>query len=633
MDSDSYPVTTGDEAAIASRLEALAEQAALADQTVVDNGPGLAVSPALAGSLAGLRSEVGGLRGDLESMRAELAHQLERSVPHAALDQGLIGTIGATDDAVEERLAAIEDTLDGLAERFEALARDSAIDAGERLATLDDRIAALAQSVQAERTAAAEYRERSGVTIQDQAAALDGWAEAVRGGLEDLGEAVTGSLGSLSVSVSATPTREAERRHLEALVAELSQTVEEAFGAVRDQVAAYQAPLDSRLETLHGAVADGFGGARARLVEELNGTIARLEQANDVTRAAIDSELAALRGDLADTLDEVRERVESTVGVANESIAATLEAHRAASEDLRDGIMAAAQDSKDTGDRVAGLQETVARLDATLSALQSDWRPQVDAVVVAGRAAAQSVLEEMRSEVGVALGEMSTSLAAQVTTIRDVTGSLGGGTDRLVDAGQALLAYLAERDRWLERERDRMLHEVLDEFAQGLSAKERRAVSSRLREALDRRRDVRDAERFRRTEAGKPAIEVPAVSPEMVDLVEPVATAEPAEPTTSEPAAVAVPKPVVKAPAPAKAPAVKTAAKTVAKAAAPAKKAATATKTAATKKATPAKSTTAKAVAKKAAPRRTGTPQTGVKQVAPAKSTAKRTSRSSTRAR
>jgi hypothetical protein len=144
---------------------------------------------------------------------------------------------------------------------------------------------------------------------------------------------------------------------------------------------------------------------------------------------------------------------------------------------------------------------------------------------------------------------------------------IGGGTDRLVAAGQALLAYLGERDRWLERERDRVLHEVLDEFAEGLSAKERKAVASRVGEALDRRRDVRDAARYRRTQDGQPAVEIPPIPSEIAELSQPVI---PIKVPVRRPRAAAAPTPSKKAVAAPK--------KTVAKSAPAAKKSTTAKK-------------------------------------------------------
>jgi BMFP domain-containing protein YqiC len=655
--------TTGAEAALAHRLEALAAQA--------DEEQDLPVGPVLAASLTGLRAEINGMRTDLESVRAQV---LRPGSPRPTPSPG--GESSGLADAVEGRLAAIEDTLDGLAERFEALARNSAMDAGERLASLDDRLAALTQSLHAERTAAADHRERSGLALQSQAGSLDDWAAAVHSGLEELSEAVTASLGSLSTSVTAASTnsRDAERRHVEALIAELSQTVEESSGAIAAQVEAYGAPIDGRLQDLHDAVLDGFGGARARLIEELSGTISRLEHANSATQATVTTELTELRGDLADALEEVRERVEATVsganeainanldlvrerfeslvaeasesisanldevhgrlettvGGASESIGASLEEHQAGAATLREGITAAAEHSKDSGERVASLEAIVTRVDATLSALQSDWRPQVDAVVAEGRAAAQGVLDQVHSEVDAALATMSTALSSQAQALTEVTGSLGGGTDRLVTAGRTLLAYLGERDRLLERERDRVLHEVLDEFAQGLSAKERRAVSSRMGEALDRRRDARDAERFRRTEAGKPAIEIPEAPAALSQLADPIVPRPSDRPSSAASktdvlrgAAAKKTTAAKKTAAPAKTAAAKKATaanKTVAaKKTTAAKKTAAPRKTAAAKKATAAKAAAAKTAATKAAPGGTATAGTGAKRAAATK--------------
>jgi predicted nuclease with TOPRIM domain len=294
-------------------------------------------------------------------------------------------------------------------------------------------------------------------------------------------------------------------------------------------------------------VLDGFGGARARLIEELNGTITSLEHANLATRQLVEAELVELRGDLADALEEVRERVEGAVNEASESIAATVEEHHAASEELRDGIHTAAQHSQESAKRIRGLHDTVSRLDSTLAELQGDWRPRVDAVVAEGRASAQSVLEEVQAEIDRALSEMTETLAAQVKTVRSVTGSLGGSSERLISAGQALLAYLGERDRWLERERDRVLHELLDEFAEGLSAKERSALASRVGEALDRRRDARDAARYRRSPEARVEVEIPPIPAELAELDKPVVPVMPSR--RPRPAATAESPPAPEKPA------------------------------------------------------------------------------------
>jgi hypothetical protein len=419
---------------------------------------------------------------------------------------------------LDERLVAIEDTVASLADRLEA-----------RMTSLDDRLAALSQSLGSERTVADQHRERTSEALQEQAAALDEWAEAVRAGLEDLGDAVAGSLGTLGDTLQDPSAREADRRHLEAMLTEVMSSVDEATR-----------PIDAQMSTLYGGVLDGFAAARDRLLDDLGGALESLERAAVATRDNVEGQLSDLRNDFADALDEMREHVSTAVGSSSDTVAGSLDE------------------------------------------LRSDWQPQAEKVVAEGKAAAQGVLDEVRSDVRRAMTDLSDSLEGQIAVIANATGTIGGGTDRLVAAGQSLVAYLVERDRILEGERDRVLREVLDEFAEGLSPRERRAVASRVGEAVGRHRDTRDAERFRRANPGREDFGVPPV-PELVErlaepLPKPVTPALPRRSTLRS-----APKPE---PAPAK--------KTAQKAPTPAKRVAK-------KTATPAKKT-ATNPAKKAAP-------------------------------
>lgn len=406
--------------ALLHRLEALVERPAAGPSAA-----SLPVAPVVAASLAGLRAEMTGL---------------------------------------EERLAAIEDTVGVMSDRLDS-----------RLGLLDDRLAALAQSISSERSLADQHRERTSVALQEQASALDEWAEAVRAGLEDLGDAVATSLGTLGETLQDPSAREADRRHLEAMLTEVMGAVDEATQ-----------PIDAQLSSLYGGVLDGFASARERLMDDLGGALEALERAAVATRDNVEGQLADLRNDFADALDELREHVVTTVGTSSDNVAGSLDE------------------------------------------LKADWRPRTDAVIAEGKAAAESVLAEVRSDVRRAMTELSDTLEGQIAVIDGATGTIGGGTDRLVAAGQSLLAYLAERDRILERERDRVLREVLEEFSSGLAPRERRAVASRVGEAVDRRRDVRDAERFRRSSGGAD-IDVPSVPAVVARLAEPVP--EPALPS------------------------------------------------------------------------------------------------------
>jgi hypothetical protein len=483
----------GDRPALINRLETLVAR------PVANNADaGLPIGPVVAASLTGLRAEL---------------------------------------TELEERLAAIEDTVGALSDRLES-----------RIASLDDRLAALLQSMNSERAAASQHRELTSEALQEQAGALDEWAEAVRAGLEDLGEAVANSLGTLGETLQDPASRDADRRHLEALVTEMMTAIEESTR-----------PIDDRLSSLQGGILDGFADSRERLLEDLGGVLESMERAAVETRDNVELQLTELRNDFADALDEVREHVEDTVGGSSRDVA------------------------------------------GALGELRSDWQTRADLVVSEGRAAAQGVLSDVQA-----------TLADQAAAIGDVTGFIGGGTERLVAAGNALLAYLAERDRMLERERDRVLHDVLEEFAVGLTARERRAVASRVGEAVDRHRDSRDAARFRRGQAAQPELEIASVPGVLARLSEPLpplpptrsglrpaarsgagarnapakSAPKPAAKTAAKSAAKATPKPAKKAPAKASARAATGPAKSSAAAAKPGAKA-PAKKAAAAKKAAP----------------------------------------------
>jgi hypothetical protein len=80
---------------------------------------------------------------------------------------------------------------------------------------------------------------------------------------------------------------------------------------------------------------------------------------------------------------------------------------------------------------------------------------------------------------------------------------LEAGVRRMQTSGDALVRYLDDRDVALDAERDRVLRDVLEDFASSLHARERRTLARRLIDVVDRRRDARDAARGRRQHAAE----------------------------------------------------------------------------------------------------------------------------------
>src|SRR5207302_10915676 len=191
--------------------------------------------------------------------------------------------------AVEERLAAIEDTLDGLAERLEAVTRDTASAAGERISAVSARLDELATT-----------------TFAEQAAGQEQWAADIRSALGDLAEAMQRSLGSLGDSLNDAVRSGREEEH--GYVDELRAALEDRLAVVRDSssaraadlrgfIEAFQVSTDGRLEDIQASLRGGLEQARSGLVEELATTIDALDRANAHSRQLVESEVGSLRED------------------------------------------------------------------------------------------------------------------------------------------------------------------------------------------------------------------------------------------------------------------------------------------------------------------------------------------------
>jgi hypothetical protein len=534
----------------------------------------------VAGVVAELRGLLPGLRSALDTMPGG-AHQVEAALGRLedslasrvdtvaadlrrTLASGLTGASSGNRaaetaaqevrTAIEERLAAVEDALDGLAERLESLTRDSIGSATERIASVEARITTLAET-----------------TVAQQAQAQDDWGRAITTALGGVAQAVDRNLGTLSLSLTEAVRneREAGRAHVEQVVDALRDSVASGIGRLEDRlvrqtdaataataslrgyVETFHGTTDERLEDIRGSLLSGLSLAREGLIEDLGETLTTMTEANEASRSLVESEVASLRVDLADALDEVRDRVTGVAERAGESITAALDEQResfdevvrglrsdlldrveeargetlAALDDLRAGVTGAARGAEDAAARLRDAESTLGALDATIEQLRAEWSARSESVADNARRSAEGVLAEFRQRAEAVVGEVAGSVDRQTEAVRAVAELLGGGTNRLVTAGQSLLGYLADRDRLLENERTVAILEMLDEFAEGLSAKDRRAMSGRLAEALERRRNARDAERFRAQQSGQPGIDVPPPPADLATLAGPLVPA------------------------------------------------------------------------------------------------------------
>jgi len=483
------------------------------------------------------------LAGRVEQATADVRRALGSGLDQvSAQTQATESALAEARGVLEGHAAALEDALDGAADRLESVARDGHDSARETLRAFADRSDAATGRIEGALGAlAGSLSERSDALRGD----LLGAQEHTR----SIVERVEGSTGSLhgelwratdelggrlerAVGESTTNLHAARDEARQSLSGELA----EHGGFVR---AALES-LDSRLADARSTMSDAVASGREETAGELGRLGGRVDEVVGSARAAIEGEVSSLRIDLADALEEVRDRVAEQIETGSTSVRSALAETRtevtARTTELRGVVLhrvetgaastlarlsevtaslaSTAATIEVLAGRLAALEQAVGRSDATVAGMRTEWGQRATDLIADARAAAEASTEQVRTEVGRQLQAVSAEMANAVDAVSTAREGLDAETGRLTGAGEALLGYLERRDRELEQERDRVLREVLEEFAAGLSGRERRNVAAKVGEALDRRRDIRDAERWRSLQAtgsrSKPDVALPA---------------------------------------------------------------------------------------------------------------------------
>jgi hypothetical protein len=186
-----------------------------------------------------------------------------------------------------------------------------------------------------------------------------------------------------------------------------------------------------------------------------------------------------------------------------------------------------------TGEAVQRLAASAERLDAA-----ADHMTAIDERVEAGLARARNAAREAAVEhAGAVRGELD----AVVAEIRATAGRFDAAVSEMDGLRRTVLGYLADRDRIVERDRDELLVELLDEFVEGMSRREARRAAGRMAEARDRARDKRDADRFRQLEQQGGPRTSPSRTISPADIIVPAAPREDGAPVADEPSAAGDP--------------------------------------------------------------------------------------------
>ncbi len=488
-----------------------------------------------AGRITGLQSSV---EGRLEQVRAQVATAMtvisadvateigtltpridELTVAASAVNESVrllrsdvVGTVealrdrlvSANTDSTEVLRGAMTETRAEVAEITRALREDLLERIEEKYAGVADRLGELARDVTGSTSATRATAERLSV--------LAGLSEQTTSSLTDVRAAVEQRLDQLDTSVGA-------------------------------HVITLESTFTSRLADVRAELEAGAVGTR-----ESGERLTALTAATERQREEVQARLDVVRDDMVEAARDLRKELitqaAAQVAGLTERLAgldSTVNASSARLTDRLDALDGAlirnSEVAEQTTAGLARVDGVTSELQTAVSSFRLEWPTRTFEVVQGAKAVAEGVVLEIRSEVEVQLERVREELARAVAGVADASSGLGSGTEQLSEAGKALVDYLERRDLLLEAERDRVLYEVLDTFAAGLSVKDRAALAERVGSAVDRRRDARDAQRYR---TAPPA----PVRPNPDDLPSAVRQLVPAEPSVvAAPAARAKTKP------------------------------------------------------------------------------------------
>ncbi|HEX7354321.1 MAG TPA: hypothetical protein VF288_05755 [Mycobacteriales bacterium] len=486
----------------------------------------------LAAFAAAVRDQVLDVRTDMATTAGELLSLLaavrERPQPDVAGPvQALVAEVARLADAPAPvdhgpRIAA-------LAEGIAALDR-SLVDTGGRLTDLDDRMEALrsdlldaldqARSALDDRVAGArtDLRAEMAETSRAQRAASEGVREAQEVIIARLDQLAGHPMLSGAVDVGAELAGvRADLADVLAAQERLALAGRENAMQAAEESAARAAVVQERFaelgRDLHEAV-DGFPGEVSAW---------RTETAEDRAHlAAALSQWEAGRAELEQMVTRLGEQgADAAASVQDAAEAALAEMRRlgaSAAEEMRREAVTAAEEMR----REAAAAGDDARREA--AAVRAAAGEQADA-------ARQDAIEAIRTAASTALEDVRAAVLAQADATRAATEEMERIAHRVQNAGRLVVSYLAERDAALEEVRDRDTVQLLEDVLSSVSRKEREKVAGQARGLLARRRESRQAERWRQHQEGKGDPDLVSDEDALLELLD-----VPAEPPAAEPA-------------------------------------------------------------------------------------------------
>jgi hypothetical protein len=440
---------------------------------------------ALTADAEATRNEAAAIRNVIDEVASRLANITAWEGPFAeaanTAAERLATTVSVATDEAVARFQAVEeqarwslaDQVARAGEGSAASVNDAAAAAVERLRAAIDAATLSLSSTTDELTGRVD--DRSAELLQrldDSSAGLAARVDGTRTALEEL---VTSAVDGLT-------------RAVEGHAAGLQAATEEDRRALQETVAQL---LDDAGQRLSQAADEATGAVAGRLTaatDELVASVGRVETTS-AELARVSEEQAAgfgnlregVRADVAAILDGLGDRAAALLAEMQERTAAATTGLEVTGGRLEDVVLGVVTE---LGDRLD--EQATARTEQVVATVSA-----VTAGLVAALERAESLDERVESGVEHAVTSATESAAGQVDrmrsaldlTVEEVRRLAGRLTDAVAGfegLQHSLVGYLTERDLLLERERDQLLADLLDEFAKGLSGRQTRRLAERL---------------------------------------------------------------------------------------------------------------------------------------------------------
>lgn len=406
---------------------------------------GLALVPVRTGAkfdeLAGKLGESIGTRVDAVAgeVRRTVAAALEREADNAAATRGLMSEARS---ALESRMAVVEDALDALSERLEALLRDGAHTTRDQLRELDGSLTGLEQRVDA---ASGEQVERIVARLQGVIEhRLDNFSAVLADATRTRNEQLRREL--LDMLTRASSEQESTRNQVAVLVDAVQLAAAEQVVATTALIGGTAASLAEVREDIQTELDD--------VAERLLVTVADLRAQQDAQVVSLEARaervaflVSASTGSVQTALDDLNNRFGDATRSTHEALLDRLgEHHSTVTGRLADVAAATAGStaaSRDAGERLAALATSQEETRRSVEALQGDWPTRVDQAAMAARVTVEAAVTDLRAEVRVHLDVVIAEVARAVAGVEQANAKLDAGSAMLSSRADALAGAVA----------------------------------------------------------------------------------------------------------------------------------------------------------------------------------------------